>query len=210
MQFVNGVRTSPFSQPHWTDGLEQPEIISELVSNGSAKKYLDVLSRESAMADHFSPIDRGIFLDRKEEIDDYLHYDLGAAMVLMVVLPKRDDVIEYSYNEVGSLIRAGDGIISSDVLLEESEKMTLNNAQLHELERLLNKKGRSLDIDLPVVPLPTEEEQYRAISHLSFSDIQKYPRRYYNIFVQDMLIAGTPVSMKAKEFKEFAKKVLKA
>lgn len=210
MQFVNGVRISPFSQPHWTDGLEQPEIISELVSNGSAKKYLDTLSRESAMRDHFSPIDRRVFLGRKEEIDDYLHYDLGAAMVLTVVLPQRDDVIEYSYNEVGSLIRAGDGIISLDVLLEESKKMTLNNAQIHELERLLNKKGMSLEIDLPVVSLPTEEEKYRAISHLSFSDIQKHPRRYYNTFVQDMLIAGTPVTMKAKEFKEFAEKVLKA
>lgn len=209
MKYYNGVRLSPFSEKHWTDGLSQPEIINILLENGAAYKYLEMLSYDSFKDGYFSPVDRQVFLYRSEELDSYLKYDIGAALVLMVRLPEQKDVIAYSPKDVGSLILPGDGLITADVLMQTTRKMSLNNAQVHELEHLLGIIGRSLGISLPPVPLPTDEEKYEAIKHLTLADLTKHPRKHYKIFIEKMLRDGTPAKMNIKEFHEFANNVLK-
>lgn len=208
MEYYNGVRLSPFAQSHWTDNMSQREIIDALIGKGSAYKYLEMLSYESFQGYHFIPVDRKVFVERSEEMDLYLKYDIGATLLIMINLEKEDNVIPYSPKEVGSLIRMGEGLIAVDVLLKEVQKMNLNNAQIHELERLLNKVNRSLNIKLPDVRLPSDEEKYEAIKHLTMADLKKHPRKYYNTFLEDMLIAGTPANMTIKQFNEFAGKVL--
>jgi hypothetical protein len=212
MHFINGIRQSPFPNGHWTDGLSQNEVIHTLISNGSALDYLKELTHESAQEDHFTAISRSVFLENDGRLDDYLKYDLGASMLLFLRLGEYSkEVISFEPKETGSLLRhwKDEGIIHADVLVEEAGKMDLNPAQIVEMEKLLNKIGRSLNITLPVVPEPTEEEKYQAIEHLTFADIQKHPRRYYDRFFNDMLVSGTPVTMNAKQFREYAEKVLK-
>lgn len=215
MHYINGMRQSPFPQSHWTDGLEQNEIVKTLIDNGSALRYLERLSREAIKTDHLTAIDRTVFLEKVESLDEYLKFDGGASLIIMILLEKDKKVIPYTNKEVGALIRFNhrwpnvEGIFHVDVLMEAVKKMTLNPAQLSELERLLNKIDRTLGFDLPEIPLPTEQEKYEAIQHLTYRDIEKKPRRFYEIFKADMLANGTPVTMKAKQFREYAEKVLK-
>lgn len=216
MHYINGVRQSPFPENHWTDGMEQKDIVQALISNGSAMDYLKKLSHESAVNGYFTAIDRTVFMENDSQLDDYLKFDEAASLIIMIRLEEaQENVISYKNKEVGALIRFphrypnDEGIIHTDVLIEEAGKMELNPAQLAEAEKLLNKVGRTLGLDLPDIPAPTDQEKYRAISHLTFNDIQKKPRRYYDIFVGDMLAAGTPVTMTAKQFREYAEKVLK-
>lgn len=214
MHYINGVRQSPFPNGHWTDGLDQFEIAATLRDSGAGFKYLEMLAKEAVEKDHFRAVNRSVFWSNEARLDDYLPYDSGTTLLLWSYMMKQTGIIAFKSGEVGSLIRFDhfdphdDGVIPVNVLWEETRNMELNNAQINELERLLIKAGRSVGFPVPPVPEATESEKIAVLSRYGLDYIEKKPRRSYNEFVREMLIAGTPVSMTYKEFHEYAKKVL--
>lgn len=214
MEYVNGIRISPFPNGHWTDGLSQHEIVRVLFENGAGFKYVEMLSKELVHENYFGAVNRSLFWNEHERLDDYLVYDSGTTLVLWIHLMNHPDLITFKADEVGSLIRFDhydkndEGVIPVNVLWDETRNMELNPAQLHELEKLLNKAGRSLGIELLPVPEATEQEKFDLVSRYGLDYIKKKPRRSYVEFLNDMLIAGTPVSIEYKEFHKYAEKVL--
>lgn len=214
MHYINGVRQSPFPYDHWTDGLSQQQIVANLIETGAAFKYLEMLAKESVEKNHFRAVNRTVFWENHARLDDYLPYDSGTTLVLWIHALKLPKTIAFAAGEVGSLIRFNhfdsedEGVIPVNVLLEESSKMELNEAQIDELERLLKKVGLSTGFPVPAVPEATETEKVEVLRRYGFDYITKKPRRSYNEFTREMLIAGTPVKMTYKEFHEYAKKVL--
>lgn len=215
MHYINGVRQSPFSDPHWTDGLSQKAILDTMLSNGMALGYLKTLTQKSMQGDYFKAITRDVFLEQIGSLDPYLEHDYGTAMILMIRLPEFGGAISFLNKEVGSLIRFDnrysndEAIICRDTLLEEISTIEINAAQTVELDMLLRKVGMGLPGPLPEIPAATEQEKYETIKHLTYRDIEKKPRRFYEIFKADMLAKGTPVNMTVKQFHEYAQKVLK-
>lgn len=215
MHYINGVRQSPFPHGHWTDGLSQQQIVANLIETGAAFKYVEMLAKESMEKDHLRAVNRSVFWENHARLDDYLPYDSGTTLVLWIYVLKQPKLITFQAGEVGSLIRFNhfdpedDGVIPVDVLLEESSKMELNNAQINELAMLLNKVGYPVDFPVPSVPEATEAEKIAVLNRYGLDYIAKKPRRSHNEFMREMLTAGTPVSMTYKEFHEYAQKVLK-
>lgn len=215
MHYINGVRQSPFPHGHWTDKLSQQQIVDNLITTGAAFKYVEMLAKESVEKDHFRAVNRSVFWENHERLDDYLPYDPGTTLVLWIHLLKQPDIIAFKAEEVGSLIRFNhfdredDGVIPVNVLWEETRKMELNNTQINELERLLGKAGRSVGFPLPPIPEATEAQKLAVLSRYGLDYLAKKPRRSYNEFVREMLIAGTPVNITYKELHEYAEKTLK-
>lgn len=215
MEFINGVRQSPFYEPHWTDGLQQYQIVDTFLADGRGRQVYDEVCRESVRENYFVPVTEYEYVQKLEQVDSYFKYDLGAAGIIETLITyENPELISYTNREAGALIRFNHNSLtaiatmSPDILLEEAQKMDLNNAQVVELERLLNKVGRTLDITLPVVPSPEVEDVRKVLEEITLKVIEAKPGRGYNIFRRRMLEAGTPVNMKSKEFVVYAQNIL--
>lgn len=216
MHFINGVRQSPFPNGHWTDGLSQHEITDTLMTNGKADEYLEYLSHEASQCNYFNAVTNAVFYDENnlKLLDDYVIYDIAVAMFVRMHLVDKKDAIEYQNKEVGALIRFDNrvlhdsGIIHPEVLIEQTRNMDLNSAQIVELEMLLNKVDRSLNIRMPIIPEPTDEELRSELERLyTWKAIQAKPRKFYNDFKLALLVLGIPTKMNSKELLQYAEKV---
>lgn len=184
------------------------------MDNGSALGLLGNLMARSAKDDHLVAIGRKAYMDHAPELDPSLEHDIGTALVLEAYLRKSKKVVVYQKREVGSLIRfesgtvgTADGMALVDYLIKVPSMMTLNNAQIVELELLLNKAGETLGIDLPDVCAATEEEKVATLEELELplESILAKPRAPHAKFIDMMKAKGIPVMMTPKEFIEFVK-----
>jgi hypothetical protein len=101
-----------------------------------------------------------------------------------------------------------EGIALVDYLHKIPSMMTLNEAQIVELEQLLNKAGDTLGMSVPFVPPATEEEKVAVLQKLALSVLQTKPKVHYQKYLDMMKAAGKPVTMTQQEFLQFAQQTL--
>lgn len=108
--------------------------------------------------------------------------------------------------EVGTLFVLVDSyhnnFVTVDLMKEVAKDATLNPAQLHELERMLNKAGETLDIDLPPLPTVTEADMREAMIEVAREILMKKPRVSRDEFIKKISRKGFPIKLKEAEFKE--------
>jgi hypothetical protein len=199
---------------NWKDGLTQNQVCETLMGNGRALAFLAKLMEDSTKEDHVAAIGRKVYMERVPELDSSFAENIGTALVLETYLRDSAKVVVYRKREVGSLIRfesgtpgTVEGMALVDYLHRIPSMMDLNNAQIVELEFLLNRAGETLGIDLPVVRAATEEEKTATLRELGLplASIQAKPRYSHAKFMDMMKAKGTPVTMTPKEFVAFVK-----
>jgi hypothetical protein len=187
------------------------------MDNEQALAFLENLMVKHTRADHLIAIGRKVFMRHAAEIDASFERDIGRALVLERYLRNSPKVILYQKHEVGSLIRfessavgSADGMALVDYLVKVPSLMSLNNAQILELESLLNKAGKTLGIQLPAARVATDEEKIAALDELGLPlpSIYTKPRPSYEKFMEILKAKGTPVTMTPKEFAAFVKSLL--
>lgn len=187
------------------------------MSNEQALTFLENLMAQYTREDHLVAVSRKVFMRHVGEINESFARDIGRALALERHLRNSPAVILYQKHEVGSLMRfetgavgSADGMALLDYLLTVPALMTLNNAQLNELESLLNKAGKSLGIELPTVSAATDAEKIAALAELGLPLLAIYakPRPSYEKFREILKTKGTPANMTPKEFVAFVKSLL--
>lgn len=194
----------------------QSQFCDALIADGSAYDFIGMVMEETMKEDHLPAITREVYLNHAPKLHQRLSYDHGTALILLILLEDSERVIHYEKKEVGALIRfpkgaTGNarGIALIDTLYKLPSLLNLNDAQILELEALLNKKGQSLNIDLPVLRSATDDEQEKGLFALALSVLEAKPKVSYQTYVDQMKAAGTPVTMTQKEFLAFAKEKLR-
>lgn len=190
---------------------QQQNSIDKVIKDGSASK---------ALVSRLQDYEKDGYLEAWPRIGSYgifsrlnlgFSNDYRLVEALMEALEERGIVIKYKRKEVGSLIRyrhgSFDGFIPVDYLISVTSTMNLDNAQINELERLLNKVGRSLDTDLPSVPQPTNQEMEEAMKTMVLDVIKSKPMHFYQRYVDLLAAQGTPISINKKDFHAFAEKI---
>lgn len=189
---------------------QEQTAIDKVIANGSAYKALEENLKAYEKVDHFQAWPRMGFYSVFGKLNPQFRYQLSEA--LMENLEEKGIAIKFKRKEVGSLIRytggSFDGCILTDYLLSASSKMKLDNAQINELERLLNKVNRSLEVDLPVIPQPTEKEKQDAILELALEVIRSKPLHFHQKYLDQLASKGTPVNLSKTAFHDLAEKVL--
>lgn len=192
-------------------------IHEELKASGKDLEFLGKLMTDSTKDGFFLAIDRRVFMDHAHELHPSFADDLGDALIAEVYLRESEHVVVFPKKEVGSLFVFTPGTVGTieaialvDYLLKIPSMMSLNNAQIVELELLLNKAGKSLGIPMPHVRPATYEEMVAGLHKigLTLESLRAKPRAFYNRFVDVMKAEGIPVSMKSKEFLPFAEEAL--
>lgn len=191
---------------------QQKNSIDKVINDGSACKALETHLQGYEKDGYFEAWPRMGYYSVFARLNIGFNNDYRLTEVLMETLEERGLVIKYKRKEVGSLIRyrAGsfDGCIPADYLVSETSKMNLDNAQINELERLLNKVGRSLDTDLPSVPQPTDQEMENALLSMVLEVIRSKPLHFHQKYLDQLAAQGTPASLNRKDFHTFAEKIL--
>lgn len=200
---------------NWKDGLTQNQVCETLMNNGKALTFLDELMNKSANDDHLVAISRKVYMANVPDLDSSFATDIGTALILESHLRSSREVVVYRKTEVGSLMRFTDAAIAGTTeaiasiayIAQIPSMMDLNNAQVVELEMLLNKAGKTLGIDLPVVRPATEDEKIAALEELDLplASIHAKPRASHAKFTDIMKAKGTPAKMTPKEFVAFVK-----
>jgi hypothetical protein len=187
------------------------------MDNEQAVAFLENLMVQYTREDHLIAIGRKVFMRHVAEIDASFERNIGQALALEKYLRGSPQVILYKKHETGSLIRfesgavgSADGMALVEYLLKVPSMMTLNDAQVIELEFLLRKTGKTLGFDLPVIRPVTDEEKITTLNGLGLplSSIYAKPRPSYEKFIETMKVKGTPVNMTPKEFVAFVKSQL--
>ena len=187
------------------------------MDNAQALAFLENLMVQYTREDHLIAVGRKVFMRHVGDINRSFAHDIGRALTLERHLRNAPNVILYQKHEVGSLIRfesgavgSADGMALLDYLLKVPTLMTLNNAQVNELEFLLNKAGKSLGVELPTVRAATDEEQVAALTELGLPLMVIYakPRPAYEKFREILKRRGTPVTMTPKEFVAFLRSLM--
>lgn len=121
--------------------------------------------------------------------------------------------VTFGRKDVGALFRYNLGhhtsFVTVEYLIALPQRMTLNEAQLHEVEHLLNKADRTLGIALPPLPAPKDDEMREALFGLFMDEISERPKFFYQNFVDAMARKGTPVDVVNKDFQSFVTNLLK-
>lgn len=194
------------------DGLTHIQFCKALIKNGQAFAFLEKLMEDRTKEDHLIAVSRKAFMAHVSELDPVFAANIGTALTLEAQLRQSVKVVSYQKREVGSLIRfegkvagTADGIALVDYLVKVPALMTLNSAQIVELEFLLNRAGTTLGIKLPKVRPATEEEKVATLEELGLplTVIQAKPRPAYEKFKDLMKAKGIPVNMTPKEFAAF-------
>lgn len=199
----------------WKDGLTQSKICETLVSNGKALNYLGNVMERTAQENYLPAVTRKAFLEDVSSLDPSFEHDIGTALVLECHLRNSDKTVVYRKREVGSLIifprgnvSTEEGVALVDFLLKVPSMMTLNPAQVIELEYLLNKAGETLGFPMPTVRSATEYEKKAILNELASAKLRTKPRAFYRDFMDAMKAQGIPVSMTQKQFSQFAEENL--
>jgi hypothetical protein len=121
--------------------------------------------------------------------------------------------INFGRKDVGALFRYSRGnhtsFVTTEYLMNLPKRRNLTDAQLHEVEHLLNKADRTLGAALPSLPTATDQEMKDALFSLLMVEIEKKPRYYYQNFIDAMAQKGTPVDLANKDFKAMVTGLLK-
>jgi hypothetical protein len=194
--------------PH-PDALSQAALIQSAIDDGRGIKLFEEMLKESTHDDHFSVVGSCYFAARTADFGNEWLYNSANGILLYLKIAESDKVITYTKKEVGSLIRFdggapdSEGMILADYLETEASKMSLNDAQIVELEYLLNKVGKTLGITIPSVPLPTEEDMRVVLFELALEAMKAKPKHFHQKFLDRMLAKGAPASINYKDFQKY-------
>lgn len=190
---------------------QQQTAIDKVIADGSAYKALEGHLTTYEHDDYLAAWPRMGFYSIFGRLNHGFTNDYRLAEALMETLEERGILVTYKRKEVGSLIRykAGsfDGCILVDYLVSVSNTMSLDNAQINELELLLNKANRSLNIDLPQVPQPTDQDMEKALMAMALETIRSKPQHFHQKYLDHLAAKGTPKDINKKDFHAFAEKV---
>lgn len=187
------------------------------MNHEQALAFLENLMVRHTRKDHLLAVGRKAFMRHAAGLDASFSREIGRALILERYLRNSPEVVKYQKHEVGSLIRfessavgSADGMAPIGYLLKVPALMSLNNAQLRELELILQKAGKTLGVELPTVPAATDAEKAAALDELGLPlpSIYAKPRPAYEKFREIMKVKGTPVNMTPKEFVAFVKSLL--
>lgn len=136
---------------------------------------------------------------------------------LMQTLPRlveAGELVEYGRKDTGALFAydKGDTRLSYatvNYLLNLPCRRKLKDAQLHEVENLLKKAGRSLEIDMPPLPSATDTDIMDAFAIVIKKRIMDNPVIFYRELMDTLNRNGTPIDLKQKDFKKFVEENLK-
>jgi hypothetical protein len=190
---------------------QQQVAIDTVISNGSAYKALESHLKTYETDTYLYAWPRGGFYSIFGRLTpdfsrDYYHL----AESLMETMEERGIAIKFKRKEVGSLIRyrggSFEGCILTDYLISTTSKMNLDNAQINELERLLNKVGRSLNAPLPPVPQATDKDMEDALTEMALEIIRSKPQHFHQKYLDTLAARGTPAALTKKDFHDLAEK----
>lgn len=165
------------------------------------------------MSVYFESIDGDEYISASSEYDIYsairsiaVNYGNGMLKSLRNLVDA-GEVIEYTRRDVGGLFRYINGnhhaYVTVSYLLVLPYRRKLNDAQLHEVEHLLRKVDRTLGMDLPTLPDPTDADIKEAFASIVRERMMANPVRFYRDFTETMTRNGTPINLKQKDFKKF-------
>lgn len=121
--------------------------------------------------------------------------------------------VDFGRKEVGALFRYRDGnytsFVTTEYLMKLPQRMNLTDAQLHEVERLLNKAETSLGYDLAPLPAAKDDDMKEALFALLLDAIEDHPKIYHQKFLDSMARKGAPVKVATKDFKALVQSLLK-
>lgn len=185
---------------------QQTALVQSAIDDGRGLNLFQEMMEESNQQDHFTVIDSCYFSARTADFGSEFLSNTANGILLYLKISEFDDVITYTKKEVGSLIRFdggapdSEGMIRADYLETAAAKMSLNDAQIVELEYLLNKVGKTLGTTIPSVPLPTEEEMRAVLFELALEAMKSKPKHFHQKFLDRMKAKGKPSSISYKEF----------
>lgn len=120
-------------------------------------------------------------------------------------------VIWVENKEVGALFHKrmySQFFIPVALLKKIAENNILKPAQMHELERLLNKADETLGVDLPTLPVADDNELQKALMEMSRDIILAKPRAYRQKFLDQLTLNGSPTKMNEAEFKAAVERLM--
>lgn len=193
---------------------QREKIVSEIITEGNIYAALANSMQRYERGDHFSPWHVSTSYPLESKWSSYFSLDYALQKLLLDELHARGEIIFYNRKDVGALIRFKGGnfpsAILTDYLISATNKMNLDNAQINEVERLLNKVNRSLNIALPDVHKPNDAQMQEVLRNLMLEVIQSKPKHFYQRYLDALSAQGTPVEMTSKEFHSFAEKTFKS
>lgn len=188
---------------------QQTALVQSAIDDGRGLDLFQEMMEESNQQDHFTVIDSCYFSARTADFGSEFLYNSANGILLYLKITEMDDVITYTKKEVGSLIRFdgggadSEGMIQADYLKAEALKMALGDAQIIELEYLLNKVGKTSGLSVPSMPLPTEEEMREVVFELALEAMKAKPKHFHQKFLDRMKAKGKPSSISYKDFPEY-------
>lgn len=188
---------------------QQTALVQSAIDDGRGLHLFQQMMEESKWQDHFTVIDSCYFSARTADFGSEFLYNSANGILLYLKISEFDDVITYTKKEVGSLIRFdgggpdSEGMIQADYLETAASKMSLNDAQIIELEYLLNKVGKTSGATIPSMPLPTEDEMREVVFELALEAMKAKPKHFHQKFLDRMKAKGKPSSMSYKDFPDY-------
>jgi hypothetical protein len=198
----------------WHTELTEEQICDTLMNNGKVWTFMEQLMNQTTHDGYITAIDRDYFLSSLPMLDRLFLFPIKASTLIENELKRSEKTVVYQKKEVGSLMRFEkgrsphtEGIALVDYLLN-LPLAHLSDAQIHELEFLLNRAGTTLGITLPILPPVTEHDKQLALEELAVTTLKDKPTYFYQRFIKMMKASGTPVTMTQKEFLKFAEDTL--
>jgi hypothetical protein len=170
------------------------------------------------ITDHLESIERPEFLLPTPQVNLpngawFLQGDeLGIGFADFRQLIDAGEIIEFSRPDVGVLFQFYGNfraMVTKQYLLELPKRRNLSDPEILEVEHLLNKGGSTLGIELPVLPVATDDDIKEAFFEILKSQIARNPIKLYREFTETMARNGHPIELKQKDFKKFAEENLK-
>ena len=191
---------------------QRQKIIAGIIADGSIYRGLEDSMQKREQDGYFLPWHVNTAYRIVSKWGTHFDRDYSLQKRILDELQERNEIIFYNRKDVGALIRFKGGNYPScilvDYLIAATNKMNLDNAQINELERLLNKANRTLGVTLPPVPKPTDAEMQDALRHLMLEVIKSKPKHFHQRYLDALSAQGSPVEMNSKDFHEFAEKTL--
>lgn len=192
---------------------QQKQIIDGIIKDGSIYRALESSMKDRERDGYFAPWHWQTSYRINSKLENEFARDYSLRKTIIEVLKERGEIIFYNRKDVGALIRFNGGnfqsCILTDYLVSTTSTMNLDNAQINELERLLNKANRSLNISLPPVPAPTDQEMEDTLLEMALETIRSKPQHFHQKYLDSLAARGTPVAaLNKKDFHIFAEKIL--
>lgn len=184
---------------HWY--LEESNIMEKLTEESYGKP--DVNGLYEAFSQH-----RILDSSFKQPLKNNTYIAISTMINFMV---ENKLAIWVDNKEIGTLFnkrRYSQCFIPVALLKKIASNQVLKPAQMHELERLLNKAEETMGVDLPPLPVANDQDLEKALIQLSREIILSKPRAYRQKFLDQLMLNGTPTTMNEAQFKAAVERLM--